>query len=123
MEGLRRVRWTNLARVAGVVGAVVVIVAVGPGLLERPKPPPLAENIGLAGAAKPSNRPRIGAFVSHTETKATTAVDLAKRRRTDARRPRNHLPRRSRQRPRHHRRGERSATPEPAPTQAPTPAP
>src|SRR5437762_11940125 len=129
MEGLRRVRWTNLGRVAAVVGAGVVIVAVGPGVLERPKPPPLAENIGLAGAAKPSNRAGIGALRVHSTHKATNTEDLAAKRRMDANGRRGggrgaddhlphrgrhpHSPRRIRSSPDHQKRPERNATPAP----------
>src|SRR3954471_4218050 len=86
MEVFSRIRWGNLGPVLAVIAAVVVIVAVGPGLFERPKPPPLAANIGLRGAAEPPKRgPRV-AFLSHTERKATQAA------RNAARPPKPHRP-------------------------------
>src|SRR5437764_85363 len=98
MEVARRIRWANLGRVVAVIAAVGVVVAVGPGLLERPKPPPLATNIGLRGSAEPSKSSERARFLPHTETK------LARERGRPSKDPKPHRsapPHRSHKRRRH----------------------
>ena len=49
-----RIRWRNVGRIAGGLGAAGLLVVVVPGLLEPPEPPPLPDDVGLAtGATRP----------------------------------------------------------------------
>ena len=51
MGNRTRIRWVNVARLAaGAIGCTALVVGL-PALLERPKPPPLPSNVGLAPAA------------------------------------------------------------------------
>src|SRR4051794_40387761 len=52
MGGRTRIRWINVARLAaGAIVCAVLLVGL-PSLLERPKPPPLPDDIGLTQAAR-----------------------------------------------------------------------
>src|SRR3954447_22938694 len=46
-----RIRWQNLAKLAGGVVTGIALVVGLPALLERPKPPPLPPDVGLTGVA------------------------------------------------------------------------
>src|SRR6476660_1843862 len=50
MGSRTRIRWTNVARLAAGAIACTALVAGVPALLERPKPPPLPDDIGLTQA-------------------------------------------------------------------------
>jgi hypothetical protein len=114
MGGRTRIRWINVARLAaGAVASAALVLGV-PALLERPKPPPLPDDIGLTQAreAPPAVVPRAPA-ASRTE-----------RRRT---RSRDHKPLLARTNPEpHHQEAHRSHEKEPAgqarPTVAASPA-
>src|SRR4051794_193923 len=57
MGNRTRIRWVNVARLgAAAIGCVALVVGL-PALLERPKPPPLPDDIGLAHAAGPRPAP------------------------------------------------------------------
>src|SRR3954451_25098417 len=120
MEVFSRIRWANLGRALAVIAAVGIVVALGPGLLERPKPPPLAANIGLAGAAKPPKSVGGAAFVPHTGTNGAQG----RRNGPKARKPhRPTPPRRPHPGRHHHNRHEHHAPAPTPPTPTPTPPP
>ena len=50
MGSRTRIRWTNVARLAAAAIGCTALVMGLPALLERPKPPPLPEDIGLTQA-------------------------------------------------------------------------
>ena len=47
----RRIRWANAGRAAAIAAAVLAGLATLPALLGEDKPPPLPEDVGLAGVA------------------------------------------------------------------------
>jgi hypothetical protein len=49
----RRIRWANAGRIAAIVAAVLAGLAVMPALLAEDEPPPLPEDVGLAGVGPP----------------------------------------------------------------------
>ena len=66
MGSRTRIRWVNVARLAaGAVGCAALVVGL-PALLERPKPPPPPDDIGLAHARQaPPQPPRSSPRVVH----------------------------------------------------------
>src|SRR3954451_3617428 len=117
MEVFSRIRWANLGRALAVIAAVGIVVALGPGLLERPKPPPLAANIGLTGAAKPPKSGGGAAFVPHTGTNGAQGRRHGPKPRKHHEPSPPHRPHPGRRHHHHH-----AAAP-PPPTPTPTPPP
>ena len=127
MGSRARIRWTNVARLAAGAIACTALVVGLPALLERPKPPPLPEDIGLTQARRappptPTGSPEGGT----TPSLATKAPDPSPT--TIAAEPQRPSPGHERPRGRSPHTGRRSrptpvpvATPRPPPPAAPAP--
>jgi len=120
-----RIRWVNVAKLAaGVIGCVALVLGL-PALLERPKPPPLPSDIGLAPAADappPASLRATRASRPGPEHSRAGKPDREPdpRRRHEGTRPDHHPGPAA---PTHRDGDERSDDPEPTPVAAPAAAP
>ncbi len=55
--GAQRIRWPNVAKLAGAVGLGAAVLFALPALLSSPEPPPLEPDIGLRPSAPPVPEP------------------------------------------------------------------
>jgi hypothetical protein len=119
-----RIRWVNVARLAaGAIGCTALVVGL-PALLDRPKPPPLPSDVGLAPAADAPPAPRVKA-----PPRSDKPRDHVKKHQGSGRRSapeRDHHPqlrRSARRDPDRPDRDEAPRQPRPAPVAAPAPPP
>src|SRR3954469_6988724 len=126
MGNRTRIRWANVARLgAAAIGCVALAVGL-PAVLERPKPPPLPDDIGLAHAADASPASPV-----RTAQAPPVAHDPAKRAHVAKPRHPSHGERHHSPRPHHHHtpsapdhdKAPPAPTPVAAPAAAPYPAP
>src|SRR4051794_19031109 len=126
MGNRTRIRWANVARLgAAAIGCVALAVGL-PAVLERPKPPPLPDDIGLAHAADASPASPV-----RTAQAPPLAHDPAKRAHVAKPRHPSHGERHHSPRPHHHHtpsapdhdKAPPAPTPVAAPAAAPYPAP
>src|SRR5919198_2193990 len=83
MGSRTRIRWINVARLAaGAIGCTALVVGL-PALLERPKPPPLPPDVGLAPSAQ---GPTFAAHATRRTDQDGDAPDARKRQKPDPKR-------------------------------------